>query len=257
MKKLPSEREQEYIEAWKTHTGEQLAKMFNISEKTVTNTNKRLGLKKGLRDENGKPVKQYVRRNDAYPIGTIVTHHSKANGELKFVINEEGKRVALRVYNWLKAGREIPKGRKIFYIDPSRENRDEIDNLTMKEGRILFRIDIKRAEKREKRRQIEKRKEDAQKKREAKKACIEAARIERERLRAEKFEERQREREEKKRIKEVSEYNHRFKRKEKVWQTKEVDVSKLIPVRIDRKTVVYAKSEADIPRIKQRYSKAS
>lgn len=257
MKKLPPEKEAEYKEAWKTHTGEQLAKLFNISEKTVTNTNKRLGLQKGLTDDNGKPLKRYVRRKDAYPVGTIVTHHSKANGELKFIINEHGKRIALRVHNWLKAGRELPKGRKIFYIDPNRENRDEVDNLTMKEGRILFRIDIKRAERQEKRRQIEKRKEDAQKKREAKNTCIETARIEREKIRAEKFEERQREKAEKKRIKEVSQYNHRFKRKEKVWQTKEVDVSKLIPVRIDHKTVVYAKSEADIPRIKQRYSKAS
>lgn len=224
MKKLPPEREQEYREAWKTHTGGELSKMFNISEKTVTNTNKRLGLQKGLKDDSGKPFKQYVRRKDAYPVGTIVTHHSKANGELKFIINEQGERIALRVHNWLKAGRPLPKGRKIFYIDPNRENRDEVDNLITKEQRISSRKKRSRG----KAARIEKPGKVPKKKIAAKTPPVKITRT----------------------LQEV-----RFKRPEKVLPTKQVDTSKLIPVRIDHKTIVYAKSEADISRIKELYSK--
>lgn len=260
MKKLPPEKEPQYREAWKTHTGDQLSQMFGISKRCVTDTNKRLGLQKGLRD-NGRPIKQYIRRKDAYPIGTIVTHKLKNGKSIKLIINEQGKRVRLHVHNWLK------EGYILFYKDAGREDRDEVDNLVLKtriqhllETRnkpILFRIDVKRIEKAKKSLQIQKRKEDAIQKREAKKARIEAARMERERLRAERLAEKQRKEEEREKIRLASEYNKRFKKKEKVMRTRVVDTSNLIPVKIDHKTIVYARSEADIPRIKQIYGKAS
>jgi hypothetical protein len=91
------------------------------------------------------------------------------------------------------------------------------------------------------------------KNREAKKALV-----------LQRAEERKRQREyrekEKLRAKELSRaiqnHDNRSRRKEKQFKTMPVDLSKLIPVRIDHRTIVFAKRVEDIPGIKAKYSKA-
>jgi hypothetical protein len=269
MKKLPPEREQEYREAWNIHDGPQLSKMFNISIRTVTATNKRLGLKKGLTDERGNPIKHYTRRKDAMPIGSIVTHNCQKTGKARrFIINEQGERVRLHIHNWLSAGNTIPEGYVLCYRDTDADNPDNIDNLILKtriqnllehrgllSGVSVFKINLKRQEKYDKALKRKQAKEVADREKEAKRAAREATRKERERVKSEILAERERKDRVRRQISQASAYNHRFRRREKVLEIKPVDTSVLIPVRIDHKTIVYAKSHADIPRIIERYSK--
>jgi hypothetical protein len=230
-----------YKERWKTSNHAELQKIYGFSERTITNINKEFGLKVGV-----TPGKSYQIRRDCYPVGTIVRHdNTKLGKKLAYIIDENHKRVRLHIYNWLKAGKTIPSGFVLCYIDSKKENPDEVDNLVLK-TRVQLLIE----------RRIYK---------QGRKPKVAKEKIQREIkpkvLKAPKIPKPPKAKKEKKIVTSAISSFHRsiptIKKKEKSYTTASQDLSKMIPVRVNSKTIVYAKCEEDIPRIMQRFSKTA
>jgi hypothetical protein len=273
-----------YFSQWKEKTAAELAAIYGVSRKTINNYNKRFGLlRKPDRIVNPEGItyvpyerKKYKKKSDAAPVGTIQTY--RCNGKLESWIVTETGREKLHLYNWKQAGNVIPEGYILGFKDKTLQNpeKSNIENLVLKTRlsvilenvknrkpaklrtrKPLFRIDIAKEKKKKepkpptlktgplkkelKAAEILQRKKAA----EEKKRQIEQEKVEK-----------KRKRDEEQLIAKNNHHNHRKRRKEPVFKTKPVDLSKLIAVKIDHRTTVFAKCVEDIPKIIARYSKA-
>jgi hypothetical protein len=249
----------EYIELWKKHNHLQLQRIYGCHEKTITNINRKLGLKVGV--THGK---KYSRRKDRMSAGTIVLHNNNKTGRKFAYIITEDFRERLHIYNWKQAGNEIPDGYLLGYKNPYIEDpieRDSLDNLELKtrQSVILDNIRIRKTPIKIKP-VIDFKPPREKKPRKARERKIKPERQKVIRVRIKEPKPKVVPPPKQPVIKPVKQSREAIrptpKRVDKVYKTVHRDFSKLIPVRIDHKTIVYARSEQEIPKILQRFSKA-
>jgi hypothetical protein len=263
-----------YFARWKEKSSSELAIIYNVSRRAITNINKRLGLRrdKGVTYASHPKRKKYKKKSDAAPVGTIQTY--KINGKMESWIVIEGGREKLHLYNWKQAGNVIPEGFILGFKDMTLQNpeKSNIENLVLKtrlqvilenvknrkpakprKTKPVFRIDKVRKPKTPKPKKV-KEGPFVYELKAAQVAQRKAARLEKKRQQEQDQLEKKRKRDAELLI--AKNNHHRHRRKEPVFQTKPVDLSKLIAVKIDHRTTVFAKCVEDIPKIIARYSKA-
>jgi hypothetical protein len=192
------------------------------------------------------------------------------------IMTEQGW-MYLHTYNWLQAGNIIPEGHVLKFIDDDFSN-PELSNLKLTTRREIMQDAC--ALKPTKPKKEKPAKAPRPKGSFTKTALMRQAQRERQvirlQLRAQKADENREEKrqariEEKQRLerlrglarkqKEVESkweaQSHSNRKREKVFKTKVVDYSKLQSVRIDHRTVIYAKPGQDINSIIQRYKKSA
>jgi hypothetical protein len=156
------QRKAAYLKKAEYLTTRELAALYGLNEESAGIYKRRFktGYKApktsnsgGVAYLNGR--RKHQRRKDANPVGTIVYHKKEATGDsLAHVITETG-RIRLHIHNWLKAGKTIPEGYILCYKDPTRWNRDAVDNLELRtrlqnilmhrkavEQKVVFKTDL-------------------------------------------------------------------------------------------------------------------
>jgi hypothetical protein len=245
------DQKQAYIKAWDSSTQNELAKIYSVSRKTINNVNTALGLRKcksKIAKAYFKPHKtKPKRRKDASPFGTILYSKQKSH-YLPSIVTPEG-RIRLHIYNWKQAGNEIPEGHILGFKDKNPEN-CELDNLFLTTRREQLWGDYKALS--PKQRKCLTKKEKA-----AKALKKHQARQEELKRKEEAKAQRSKKKDEARKISEVTKYNSQFKRIEKKLDTRPLNLSAKIAVRIDHKTIIYVNPGDDIEKITARYRKAS
>jgi hypothetical protein len=237
-----------YIELWGKSTGDQLAQIYQVTRRAICHANNRLGLKKGTdwksyihRVTYKHTLNPRSKRKDAREVGSIAI---RRNGT--FIKKEKGWQ-GLHIYNWINSGNPKPRGSWLVFKDGNIHN-CEVSNLELR---------IRKAPK------VPKEPKE-RKPRSTKKQMNENQRL----LRQQQKEAQQRIREQERKRKAREEKENRM-RIENEWHkarkakepkripTRVIDYSQLRAVKIDHKTTIYVRPDANVEKIIKQYSKAS
>jgi hypothetical protein len=246
-----------YIELWGKHTGDQLAKIYEVTRRAICHVNNRLGLKKGTdwksyihRVTYKHTLNPRARRKDAREIGSIAI---RKNGT--FIKKEKGWQ-GLHIYNWIKAGNPKPRGSWLIFKDGNIHNCD-VSNLEL---RLRKTPKVPKEPKERKPRSTKKQINEIQRLlKQQQKEAQKALRLAKKEERLREQERKRKAREEKEnRIKIENEWHKARRAKEpKRIPTRVIDYSQLRAVRVDHKTIIYVRPDANVEKIIKQYSKAS
>jgi hypothetical protein len=259
-----------YVSLWQVKTGKELAAHYGVTRRAICHINQKLSLKKGeaWKSEIAKISYQHQKnqrkkRKDAKSIGYITTRKNQKGLIITWILTESGWQ-QMHIYNWLQAGREIPKGYALYFKDRNPENHN-LENIELKS-----RGDIARENKVEyykkhpsKRSKIIPREKKEYASKEEKEHQQQAKRLRKEQLKLEKIKAKQEERrrilESKKQAKAELEWQRASKRnkREKKLPNRPLNLASKIAVKIDHKTIVYVNPGTDIEMIRRQYLKAS
>jgi hypothetical protein len=234
-KNWTAEQKAEYTQRWQVSTGNDLRKIYGVSQRTITSINQLLGL---VVKKECAVKKSYRKRKAAYPLGTIVYHN--VNGKKRaFIITEQG-RVRLHIYTWKQAGREIPEGYVLGFKDLNQEN-NALENLILKTREEIARDNVRRA--------YPNAKAKIKPFKPLKKASKGNVKAERLKAKESKIN----------RLKIEREWQEQSRKNKivKKYPTKEVDLSQKIRVVVDSRTTVYVKPGTDIEAWKRKYLKTA
>lgn len=237
------------------YTSKEFAAMFKVSENTIKSKRRQLGLIKdaaSLKNIYRRPNAGHFRKgevaNNSKEENSITMRIEKAGFMYKWIKVGFRKWEMLHIYLWKKAGNKIPKGHVVRFKDKNTLN-CVLSNLELctrnkqlqinrgayfeKEGRYY----TKSQEKKLRERKIAAEKQA--RKKEFKKLRRRITKKEQQKI--------------------TTTRKDLFiapKRQEKSMPTRQVDLSKCVAVKIDRRTIVYVKPGADIEKIKTKYSRA-
>lgn len=221
--------------------------------------------KKGTKPKNkGKRLEEYMKPELIEKVKSTQfkkghqPHNTKHDNCISLRVDARGKvykwirlkeRVwqQLHVYNWLKAGNEIPEGYILRFKDGNTLNA-KLNNLqlmhrgeSLKLNRAARGTGVKdeAAARKKARRQLPKiEREMIKRQRQAEKEKAKAERL-------------------KQKLEKEKAFAQKFLQEKKRFETKKIDLSKCIAVRINHKTVIYVKPGTDIEKIKKQFTKAA